>query len=136
MGKSRGTKLTFIVVQKRIHTRIFATNNKNMVVNPPPGTVVDNGCVSESSYDFYLVSQNVTQGTATPTHYRVIHDEVNLTSGQMQVLTFKLCHLYYNWAGTIRVPAACHYAHKIAFLIGQSVHAAPSKKLENLLHFL
>lgn len=135
LRKNPAAKLACVIVQKRIHTRIFASE-RNGIVNPPPGSVIDTGCVSNDSYDFYLVSQNVNQGTATPTHYRIVYDEINFTSGQMQLLTFKLCHLYYNWAGTIRVPAACHYAHKIAFLIGQSVHAEPSKDLENLLHFL
>jgi len=135
--KNLAIKLTVVIVQKRIHTRIFDhTKNVSRPTNVPPGTVVDNGCVSGDSYDFYMVSQSVTQGTATPTHYRIIHDEVGLPPNRMQQLTFKLCHLYYNWAGTIRVPAPCHYAHKIAFLIGQSVHDHPNEKLENLLYFL
>ena len=37
---------------------------------------------------------------------------------RIQVLTYKLTHLYYNWPGTIRVPAPCMYAHKLADLLG------------------
>ena len=33
---------------------------------------------------------------------------------QLQVLTYKLTHLYYNWPGTVRVPAVCQYAHKVS----------------------
>lgn len=43
------------------------------------------------------------------------------------MLTYKMCHLYYNWPGTIRVPAPCQYAHKIAFLVGQSIHKVKKK---------
>ena len=32
----------------------------------------------------------------------------------MQALTYKLTHLYYNWPGTVRVPAVCQYAHKVS----------------------
>ena len=39
-----------------------------------------------------------------------------------QKLTYKLCHLYYNWPGTVRVPMVCQYAHKLAYLVGTSIH--------------
>ncbi len=87
-------------------------------------------------YDFFLVSQSVRQGTVTPTHYHVIKDTTGLTPDQVQVLTNKMCHLYYNWAGPIRVPAPCQYAHKIAFLVGQNVHKDPAVTLRDKLYFL
>lgn len=34
----------------------------------------------------------------------------------MEKFTFDMCHYYYNWAGPIKVPAPCMYAHKIAEL--------------------
>ena len=34
----------------------------------------------------------------------------------IEKLTFDLCHYYFNWAGPIKVPAPCMYAHKIAEL--------------------
>lgn len=48
-------------------------------------------------YDFFLVSQSVRQGTVTPTHFNVIFDTSGLRPDHMQRLTYKLCHLYYNW---------------------------------------
>jgi hypothetical protein len=47
------------------------------------------------------------QGTVTPTHYVVIHDTTDMKTDHVQQLTYKLCHLLYNWPGTIRVPAPC-----------------------------
>ena len=87
-------------------------------------------------YDFFLVSQSVRQGTVTPTHYNVVWDTLGLPPDRMQRLTYKLCHLYYNWPGTIRVPAPCQYAHKLAFLVGQSLHEDPSLELSDKLYFL
>lgn len=48
-------------------------------------------------YDFYLVNQIANRGTVSPTHYNVIYDDNALKPDHMQRLTFKLCHLYYNW---------------------------------------
>ena len=61
-----------------------------------------------------------------------------LTASPLAVprLTFKLCHLYWNWPGTVRVPAPCKYAHKLAFLSGQVLHHEPSAQLCDKLFFL
>ena len=87
-------------------------------------------------YDFFLVSQSVRQGTVNPTSYNVIEDSSGLKPEHIQKLTYKLCHLYYNWPGTVRVPAPCQYAHKLALLVGESLHTAPSDKLEDTLYYL
>ncbi|PIO32440.1 hypothetical protein AB205_0014360 [Aquarana catesbeiana] len=87
-------------------------------------------------YDFFIISQSVRQGTVSPTHYNVVYDSGGLKPDYMQRLTYKLCHQYFNWPGVIRVPAPCQYAHKLAFLVGQSIHKEPHNSLANLLYYL
>ncbi|XP_078682114.1 piwi-like protein 1 [Branchiostoma floridae x Branchiostoma belcheri] len=128
-------KITFVIVNKRINTRFFARDGSGLQ-NPPPGTVVDDEVTRPEWYDFFLVSTSVRQGTVTPCHYNVVWDTSGLKPDQMQKLTYKLCHLYYNWQGTVRVPAPCQYAHKLAFLVGQSVHTKPSEDLAQTLFYL
>lgn len=129
-------KLSVIIVQKRINTRVFVRGPKDSLINPDPGTVVDSCVTRRNYYDFFLVPQNVRQGTVTPTHYIVIHDSSNMETDHMQRLTYKLCHLYYNWPGTIRVPAPCQYAHKLVYLVGQNLMAEPHQALSNILFYL
>ena len=130
-------KLTFIVVLKRIHTRLFNETSKNNFENPPPGTVVDTGITNHDGLEFFLISQSVNQGTATPTRYQCIHNTANLGIDYLESLTFKLCHLYFNWFGTIRVPSVCMYSHKLAFLVGQSTSKEDSElRLSNSLYYL
>ncbi|XP_075154889.1 piwi like RNA-mediated gene silencing protein aubergine [Haematobia irritans] len=130
-GVEGGCRLTFIVVSKRINTRYFVNGR-----NPSPGTVVDDIITLPERYDFFLVSQSVRQGTVSPTSYNVIHDNMGLNADKIQMLTYKMTHLYYNWSGTLRVPAVCQYAHKLAFLVAENIHRAPSNALENQLYFL
>ena len=52
-------------------------------------------------YDFFIVSQSVRQGTVTPTAYNVVMDTSGMKPDHMQRLTYKLCHLYYNWPVSI-----------------------------------
>ncbi|KAM3939929.1 piwi-like protein 1 [Leptodactylus fuscus] len=134
-GKDYSPKLSVIVVKKRISTRFFA-NLSGKLQNPPPGTIVDLEVTRPEWYDFFIVSQSVRQGTVSPTHYNVVYDNSLLKPDHMQRLTYKLCHLYYNWPGVIRVPAPCQYAHKLAFLVGQSVHKEPHLSLADRLFYL
>lgn len=124
-------KMAFIVVTKRINTRLFNREN-----NPPPGTIVDDVITNPLKYDFFVVSQSVKQGSVSPCAYNVIADSTGWRPDQMQRITYKLTHMYYNWCGTVKVPAPCQYAHKLAFLVAQFIRRPPSTKMENLLYFL
>ncbi|XP_014773732.1 piwi-like protein 1 isoform X1 [Octopus bimaculoides] len=134
-GDTYSPLLSVIIVQKRVNTRIFI-NRRNQVDNPAPGTIVDHSITRKNWYDFFLVSQHVRQGTVTPTHYIVVHDTSAMKVDHVQRLTYKMTHLYYNWPGTIRVPAPCQYAHKLAYLVGQNIHKEPSHSLADRLYFL
>ncbi|XP_029174290.1 piwi-like protein Siwi [Nylanderia fulva] len=124
-------KLVFVIVSKRINIRLF--NNRN---NPSIGTIVDDVITSPFKYDFFLVSQNIRQGTVSPTSYNIIFDNSGLGPDKIQTLTYKLTHMYYNCSSTVRVPAPCHYAQKLSFLVGRVLHRPPSTQLENKLFFL
>uniref|UniRef100_A0A1B6KR98 Piwi domain-containing protein n=1 Tax=Graphocephala atropunctata TaxID=36148 RepID=A0A1B6KR98_9HEMI len=124
-------KLGVVVVTKKINTRLFFNRQ-----NPRPGTVVDDVITLPERYDFFIVSQFVNQGTVSPTSYNVIHDTLGLEPDKLHRLTYKMTHMYFNWSGTVRVPAPVQYAHKLAFLVSQSLHRPPNASLEELLYFL
>lgn len=88
------------------------------------------------SYDFFLVSQSVRQGTVAPTSYNVVHDTSGFMPDQLQIFTYKQTHLYYNWSGCVRVPAVVQYAHKLALLSGEFLHQEPSKNFNQQLYYL
>ncbi|XP_065830472.1 piwi-like protein 2 [Oscarella lobularis] len=135
IAKDYRPKFSLVVVQTRIHTRMFSLENGN-VVNALPGSIIDHTVTKSRLYDFYLVSQRVTQGTVTPSYFIVIYDNSGLKPNHMQRLSYKMTHMYYNWPGTVRVPAPCQYGHKIAFLVGQSLHQNASLKLADKLFYL
>ncbi len=58
------------------------------------------------------------QGTVSPTHFIVLKDlegnqSPKLGPTEIQKLAYKLTHMYFNWPGTVRVPAPVQYAHKL-----------------------
>ncbi|XP_049722435.1 piwi-like protein 1 isoform X2 [Elephas maximus indicus] len=135
IGRGYNPRLTVIVVKKRVNARFFAQSGGRLQ-NPLPGTVIDVEVTRPEWYDFFIVSQAVRSGSVSPTHYNVIYDSSGLKPDHIQRLTYKLCHVYYNWPGVIRVPAPCQYAHKLAFLVGQSIHREPNLSLSNRLYYL
>uniref|UniRef100_A0A3P8SKU5 Piwi-like RNA-mediated gene silencing 1 n=1 Tax=Amphiprion percula TaxID=161767 RepID=A0A3P8SKU5_AMPPE len=135
IGQDYEPKLSVVVVKKRISSRFFYHNNGN-VLNPPPGTVIDTDVTRPEWYDFYIVSQAVQLGSVSPTHYNVVYDTSGLKPDHMQRLTYKLCHMYYNWQCWTHFIYSWFYAHKLAFLVGQSIHREPNVELDDYLFYL
>ncbi len=80
----------------------------------------------------------MNQGTVSPTHFVVLGESGRnpLDANHMQRLAYKLTHMYYNWPGTVRVPAVCQYAHKLVDLVGENLHQVPSPNLAGKLYYL
>uniref|UniRef100_A0A0K0DAK6 Piwi domain-containing protein n=2 Tax=Angiostrongylus cantonensis TaxID=6313 RepID=A0A0K0DAK6_ANGCA len=129
-------KLAIIIVTKNINVRIFKCGADYTFTNPSPGTVVNSTITRPEKNEFYLVPSHVGLGTAKPVCYTVIYDDTGLSPDDHHRLAFKLCHLYYNWQGTVRVPALCQYAFKLASMMSQSVHGEVNKELRGKLFFL
>jgi aubergine-like protein len=51
-------------------------------------------------------------------------------------LSHSIILFYFSWPGTIRVPGVCQYAHKLAFLVAQSLHTQPHESLADKLFYL
>lgn len=107
-------KITFIVVQKRHHTRFFPHNpddgcgkHKNVF----PGSTVDTDIVFHEDFNFYLCSHAGIQGTSRPTRYAVLHDDSNFSADDIQMMTYYLCHCFSRCTRAVSIPAPVYFAH-------------------------
>ncbi|KAF0690408.1 hypothetical protein As57867_018078, partial [Aphanomyces stellatus] len=120
--------ITYVVVQKRHHTRIFPTQmheTDNKSGNCKAGTVVDTGICHPTEYDFYLMSHSGLQGTSRPAHYHVLLDEIQFDPNELHTLTYQLCYTFARCTRAVSVVPACYYSHLVAerariFLIDSS----------------
>jgi len=126
---------SYIVVQKRISERFFLLV-RNGLDNPHPGSIIDHTVTRRDLYDFFLISQLVRQGSVTPTHFIVLEDSGENKPDLLQRFSFVLSFMYFNWPGSIRGPAVCQYAHKLAMLVGQHLHEEPLSNMEKKLYYL
>ncbi|XP_078445686.1 stabilizer of iron transporter SufD / Polynucleotidyl transferase [Wolffia australiana] len=112
--------VTFVVVQKRHHTRLFANNpddhhSVDRSGNILPGTVVDSKICHPTEFDFYLCSHAGIQGTSRPAHYHVLWDENKFTADELQSLTNNLCYTYARCTRSVSIVPPAYYAHLAAF---------------------
>ncbi|CAF2121521.1 unnamed protein product [Rotaria magnacalcarata] len=107
--------LTYIVVNKRHHTRFFPVDLKG---NVTAGTVVDSReVINPTTYNFFLNSHHSDKGTSRPTHYHVLYDDNKLKSEQVQMLTYALCYTSARCTRSISIPAPVKYADLLAFRV-------------------
>jgi aubergine-like protein len=118
-GQAKHPHITLIFVNKRVRQRFFEKQGPNKIFNPPQGTFVDQGFVEQSEvidgkFDFFLTPHSVTQGSVKPTHFYVAENSSALSKEAILNFTYALCYNYFNWPDSIKIPAPCMLADKIA----------------------
>ncbi|TPX48755.1 hypothetical protein SeMB42_g00312 [Synchytrium endobioticum] len=117
LNVSHDVKLTFIVVTKRHHARMFPVNpndgdRKNN--NCLPGTTVDTNITHPFAHDYYQYGSQGLLGTSRPAHYHILYDENGFDANMIQDMTFKLSHLYARCNRSVSLAAPAQYAHLVA----------------------
>ncbi|CAM6038706.1 unnamed protein product [Sphagnum compactum] len=133
--KPKKPKITFAVVQKRHHTRMFMNQRPGPpapqgqggrgggYIRPPPagpstnvpsGVVVDTVITHPREFDFYLYSHGGNLGTSRPSHYHLLWDENNFSIDDFEALTLNLCYGYARCPKAVSMVAPAYYAHLVA----------------------
>ncbi|KAL6603356.1 hypothetical protein ACP70R_043717 [Stipagrostis hirtigluma subsp. patula] len=138
-------QVTFIVVQKRHHTRLFAHNHNDQNSVDRSGNILPGeyrcGLEDLPSYRVRLLplqpcrhqgkrllppfvrsickarveTISPPQGTSRPAHYHVLWDENNFTADALQTLTNNLCYTYARCTRSVSIVPPAYYAHLAAF---------------------
>ncbi|KAL4087694.1 hypothetical protein PRIC1_013582 [Phytophthora ramorum] len=108
--------VTFIVANKRHHTRAFPVSPRDgdRKGNVKPGTVVDAGVVDPHRFEFFLWGHTSLQGTSKPCRYTVLHDENNMSAGDVQQLTYHLGYTFSRSTHSVSVVTPVYYANEAA----------------------
>ncbi|CAN6454461.1 unnamed protein product [Victoria cruziana] len=111
--------ITFVVVQKRHHTRLFLDERCSKIANShgniPPGTIVDTVITHPKEFDFFLCSHSGLKGTSRPTHYHVLWDESHFSSDELQQLIHNLCYTFVRCTKPVSLVPPAYYAHLAAY---------------------
>lgn len=120
-------KIIYVVVSRSTNAKFFSRVNGqgDNLQNPNAGTYLHEQ-VAEDENEFFLIAQKPRIGMSSPCGYHILENDisaldnvsVDVVRGMLAKLIYKLCYLYYNTTGSIKVPAPIHYADKLATFIG------------------
>ncbi|KAJ2919770.1 hypothetical protein MD484_g671, partial [Candolleomyces efflorescens] len=110
--KQYNPQVTIVVCGKRHHTRFYPTEtgDGDGNGNPKPGTVVDRGVTAIYHFDFFLQAHGGLQGTTRPTHYYVVHDEMNFQADPLQKLTNAISYMFARATKAVSLASPAYYA--------------------------
>jgi hypothetical protein len=121
--------LSFIVCQKRIHTKFFI-NRGPIIANPAKGTVVSNlGSIRYE--DFFLYSTEVSKSTSKPVRYIILQKDPIIPIIPM---TYAMTFMYQNWPAPIKLPAPTQCAHVLAEKVGKLPDERPNVPYEQFIN--
>lgn len=124
-NQSGNPKITALIVTKRHHTRFYPKSN-NAKENCQQGTCVESGVTHPCYFDFFLQSHDPLQGTAKPTYYFVLRNDMGFSAEEMQDLTNHLCYTYIRCTMPVGYVPAAYYADRLcdrARLYAQPLHS-------------
>ena len=87
--------------------------------NPEPGSIIFEE-LSQGFKEFYLASATVREGTCTPVSFKVAYEnDPEFPFDAISELTYNQTYGYFNWTGSVRVPATLQNANKLAKLYSE-----------------
>ncbi|KAK5113606.1 hypothetical protein LTR85_010835 [Meristemomyces frigidus] len=119
-GTTKKPIVTTVVVTKRHNARFYPVSTtdtekreKTATGNCIPGTVIDSRITSPFYIDFYLQSHDALKGSAKPTYYFVLENEMKLKAEELQDLTNALCYTFQHSTTAVSYVPPAYYADKL-----------------------
>ncbi|KAK5082233.1 hypothetical protein LTR05_007377 [Lithohypha guttulata] len=108
-------KILVICTVKRHHVRFLAKDSRSDVSdrnqNAKSGTAIFGDVTRGDGHDFFLMSQNVIQGTGRPTHYVVLRNEIpNISIEDIAQATYDLCFMWARGTSAVGLVPPSYYA--------------------------
>ena len=112
--------LLICVCAKSHNTRFFGSNARDVTPsgNLPSGLVVDSTVTHPYAFDFFLQSHAGRLGTARPTHYVCLLDELAITPDELQQLVHSLCYSFARCTRSVSLVPVCYMAGKACSAFG------------------
>lgn len=133
----KGVKIPYyyVLVNKKTNFKFFECGKGSRYENPKSGLLIMDTVTDNQYFEFFLQPQQVTQGSATPTHFHVAYGTMD-SPEVVYKLTFDLCSIYPNWQGPVRVPSVLKLCEKLSKMVAKYTKSALNPSLERTLCYL
>ena len=100
--------------------------------NPEPGLIVLNQVTDKNNFEFYIQPQKVTEGSATPTFFRVFYGDMEFPEILIK-LTYWTTYIYPNCQNSVRIPHVLKIAEKYSYMTAKFTRKKNKDNLEDFL---
>ena len=116
LQKGYRPKLLICICAKRHTTRFFGRDaDVDQSGNVPPGLVVDKSITHPFAFGFFLQAHAGRFGTARPTRYICLLDELAITPDQLQQMVHSLCFAFPRCTKSVSLVPVCYLAGEFEF---------------------
>jgi aubergine-like protein len=131
MGKYYSKRFCLINANKDSNAR-FTMDGQNVKV----GTCI-NSLSRNQKTEYYITSVTIQakMGLSKPVRYEIAFNHSSYSPSDLENITFEQTHMYYNWNGSVKLPACVLYAKK-AVELEDAIKMNPHSNLNTSLHFL
>jgi hypothetical protein len=123
------TKICYVHCSSKHNLKIIGERGKEI----KQGTVVDEVAVSEGKFEFYLISQKCKEGIPMATKYTVIYDDSSIRTIDFYSTILKMCFLYYNRLGGVKLPAPLRNCKEYATLLHERIKFRGKPEIHDFL---
>lgn len=124
-----GTTICYVHCSSKHNLKIIGEKGKEI----KQGTIVDEVAVSEGKFEFYLISQKCKEGIPMATKYTVIHDDSDIKTIDFYSTILKMCFLYYNRLGGVKLPAPLRNCKEYATLLHERIKFREKQEIHEFL---
>ncbi|KAK8865920.1 hypothetical protein IAR55_001068 [Kwoniella newhampshirensis] len=111
LEKGYRPRILLCICAKRHTTRFFGRDSDvDRSGNLPSGLVVDQSVTHPYAFDFFLQAHAGRVGTARPTHYICLLDELAISPDQLQQLVHSLCYTFARCTRSVSLVPVCYIA--------------------------
>ncbi|PIC33544.1 hypothetical protein B9Z55_013487 [Caenorhabditis nigoni] len=115
MGAEYSPQTTMIVATQKHNERFYKVDDKGLIWNPEPGTIIDHTAVSPVFNEFYHIGPSMScKSTVKPAKYTVVYASDPVDMEHLEQLTNDLCYWNQLKSELINVPAPLDMAQKEA----------------------
>ena len=111
--------LIYVKVDKNSKLNFFQKAN-NSYSGVEAGVAIDSEITSDNVFDFFIITANARQGIPKAVNFVVIYADEDVNQEEIEEFCYKMCFMYFNWIGSVKLPAPCKLAEKLAELCDTS----------------
>eukprot|EP01054_Gregarina_sp_Poly1_P002521 Gregarina_sp_Poly_1__2520@NODE_1682_length_3541_cov_71_121474_g1105_i0_p1_GENE_NODE_1682_length_3541_cov_71_121474_g1105_i0NODE_1682_length_3541_cov_71_121474_g1105_i0_p1_ORF_typecomplete_len1043_score150_07Piwi/PF02171_17/1_4e16Piwi/PF02171_17/1_8e14PAZ/PF02170_22/0_0067RE_AccI/PF09545_10/3_5e03RE_AccI/PF09545_10/0_12RhlB/PF12300_8/14_NODE_1682_length_3541_cov_71_121474_g1105_i01603288 len=108
-------QLAYVVVNQASNSNLLFFGKRTRDNVPPAGTIIDSwfrgiDTKGKTRSEFFIIPSAGPAGFSGPVHYSIILNNTSMPIRELELISLRLCFLYYNQQGSVKTPFVLRFA--------------------------